>query len=111
MPQVWGGCYQPPYTSHLNIPTPEKGKTAAAKLASDIDLKEDTIEVWKLNLSVYESIVSFAERARGLQRLDIVILKVFWEYSASGGAMITDAAVNHGEEIHGKFLSFQEVEG
>jgi hypothetical protein len=29
--------------------------------------------------------------------------------AAVGARMMTDAAVNHGEEVHGQFLSFQKV--
>ncbi|KAI4860321.1 hypothetical protein F4820DRAFT_453053 [Hypoxylon rubiginosum] len=39
------------------------------------------------------------------------ILTYFGNTSNVAARMITDAAVNHGDEIHGKFLSFQEIEG
>lgn len=37
------------------------------------------------------------------------ILKVLANSSAVGARMMTDAIVNHGEETHGQFLSFQKV--
>ncbi|XXH00730.1 hypothetical protein Hte_007080 [Hypoxylon texense] len=43
----------------LAVRNEEKGKAASARLTSDLGLQRDTIEVWKLDLSVYESIVSF----------------------------------------------------
>ncbi|KAI0179260.1 NAD(P)-binding protein [Hypoxylon sp. FL1284] len=52
----------------------EKGKAAAAKLTSELGPRQDIVEVWKLDLSVYDSVVAFAERAKSLQRLDIVVL-------------------------------------
>ncbi|KAK7751572.1 hypothetical protein SLS62_006522 [Diatrype stigma] len=43
------------------------------------------------------------------------LTKFVWSYVGSspsvGARMITDAAVNHGDETHGQFLSFQEVVG
>ncbi|KAI1772109.1 NAD(P)-binding protein [Hypoxylon cercidicola] len=58
----------------LAVRDEEKGKAASAKLTSDLGLQQGTIEVWKLDLSVYESITSFADRAKTLERLDIVVL-------------------------------------
>lgn len=54
----------------------EKGQAAAQDLLSNRPTaKPDAIEVWHLDLSVYDSVVSFAERAqRELARLDIAIL-------------------------------------
>ncbi|KAI1131076.1 hypothetical protein F5Y10DRAFT_89387 [Nemania abortiva] len=60
----------------LAVRNEDKGKAAAADLASGrTDLPANTIEVWKLDLSVYDSVVSFAERVkRELTRLDIAVL-------------------------------------
>ncbi|KAI0105082.1 hypothetical protein GGR51DRAFT_202923 [Nemania sp. FL0031] len=60
----------------LAVRNEEKGKAAAADLAAGRkDLPPDTIEVWKLDLSVYDSVVSFAEKAKNsLTRLDITVL-------------------------------------
>ncbi|KAK6205732.1 hypothetical protein LQW54_008312 [Pestalotiopsis sp. IQ-011] len=53
-----------------------KGRAAARELVADrANVTPETVEVWKLDLSVYESVVSFAERARNeLVRLDIGVL-------------------------------------
>lgn len=52
----------------------EKGKAAAHKLWLGRSLELDAIQVWALDLSVYESVVAFAERAMRLSSLDIVNL-------------------------------------
>ncbi|KAK3293089.1 uncharacterized protein B0H64DRAFT_476684 [Chaetomium fimeti] len=53
-----------------------KGKAAAAKLSSAPDDPSNprVIEVWHLDLRDYASVVSFAERAKTLNRLDIAVL-------------------------------------
>ncbi|KAK7996414.1 Catalase [Apiospora arundinis] len=51
-----------------------KGQTAAAELAKDRDATHVAIEVWKLDLSDYDSVVAFADRAKTLATLDIVIM-------------------------------------
>lgn len=58
----------------LAVRNEEKGKNAAANLVSDLKLKDDVIEVWNLDLSIYDFVVAFAERAKSLPTLDIVIL-------------------------------------
>ncbi|KAI1421684.1 hypothetical protein F5Y12DRAFT_766464 [Xylaria sp. FL1777] len=58
----------------LAIRDERKGALASEDLASGRDLKPDTIEVWHLDYSSYDSITSFAKRARGLETLDIVVL-------------------------------------
>lgn len=59
----------------LAVRNEDKGKAAMAKLSSGRNLKDGSIEVWKLDLSVYDSVVSFAERVNNnLERLDIVVL-------------------------------------
>jgi len=77
----------------LAVRNEEKGERAAGKLTADLNLDKSivVVEVWKLDLSVYDSVVSFAERAeRSLQRLDFVVLnagawtplgRVFNEYT------------------------------
>lgn len=51
-----------------------KGETARKELSAGKNLAPGTIEVWKLDLSSYDSIVKFAERAHTLERLDIAVL-------------------------------------
>ncbi|KAK3374178.1 hypothetical protein B0T24DRAFT_667278 [Lasiosphaeria ovina] len=61
----------------LAVRNKDKGRAAAANLAAGREppLPEGTIEVWKLDLDLYDSAVAFAERARSsLDRLDIAIL-------------------------------------
>ncbi|KAI1277675.1 hypothetical protein F5Y07DRAFT_362560 [Xylaria sp. FL0933] len=60
----------------LAVRDEKKGAVASEDLASGRDdLKPGTIEVWHLDYSSYDSIASFAERARDdLERLDIVVL-------------------------------------
>lgn len=60
----------------LAVRNEEKGKTAAADLlAGRKEIPPDTIEVWKLDLSVYDSVVAFADRvAKTVTRLDIAVL-------------------------------------
>ncbi|KAG8163115.1 hypothetical protein KVR01_007593 [Diaporthe batatas] len=60
----------------LAVRSEEKGKAAAAKLASGRDLAEGAIEVWLLDQSSYESVTAFANRVRGLDRLDFVNLNI-----------------------------------
>ncbi|OTA98012.1 hypothetical protein M426DRAFT_326314 [Hypoxylon sp. CI-4A] len=58
----------------LAVRSEDRGKVAAAKLISGLNIQQDVVEIWKLDLSVYDSVVSFCERAKGLRRLDIVVL-------------------------------------
>lgn len=60
----------------LAVRNEDKGKTAAADLlAGRKETPPDTIEVWKLDLSVYDSVVAFTDRvAKTVTRLDIAIL-------------------------------------
>ncbi|KAI1474239.1 NAD(P)-binding protein [Daldinia eschscholtzii] len=51
-----------------------KGQAAAAELSKGRHLKEGAIEVWELDYSSYDSIRSFVERTKTLERLHIVIL-------------------------------------
>lgn len=58
----------------LAVRNEEKGAVALAELAKGRTLDANAIEVWLLDLSDYSSITAFANRAHGLDRLDIVIL-------------------------------------
>lgn len=51
-----------------------RGEAARQDLLRGRDLKPDTIEVWKLDLASYDSIIAFSKRAETLERLDLVIL-------------------------------------
>lgn len=56
----------------LAVRDDKKGKAAKDELAKAAPNAK--IEVWKLDMSVYESITSFAQRCNSLARLDFVIL-------------------------------------
>ncbi|KAF3766602.1 hypothetical protein M406DRAFT_38676 [Cryphonectria parasitica EP155] len=85
----------------LAVRDEEKGKAAAANLSSSRDLAPNAIEVWLLDHSSYESVVSFAERAKSLDRLDFVNLNV--------GIILTKRTFNnntgHDECIQVNYLS------
>ncbi|TGJ78666.1 hypothetical protein E0Z10_g10098 [Xylaria hypoxylon] len=58
----------------LAVRDERKGAIASEDLACGRNLEPDTIEVWHLDYSSYDSIRSFANRARDLETLDIVVL-------------------------------------
>lgn len=60
----------------LAVRSEEKGKAALAKLSQSRTLDAKAIEVWLVDFSDYSSVVSFVERTKSLERLDIVILSV-----------------------------------
>lgn len=60
--------------SHLILAVRDEAKGKAAKEALAKGAPGAKIEVWKLDMSVYESVTSFAERCTSLARLDFVIL-------------------------------------
>lgn len=51
-----------------------KGEAAIKRISTGRKLSQSQIEVWKLDMSSYESITTFAEKENALQQLDIVIL-------------------------------------
>jgi NAD(P)-dependent dehydrogenase (short-subunit alcohol dehydrogenase family) len=58
----------------LAVRDEEKGNKAAAGLKQDRNIESSVIEVWKLDLDDYASVVAFAERTNTLERLDIAVL-------------------------------------
>ncbi|KAI1306377.1 NAD(P)-binding protein [Xylaria venustula] len=58
----------------LAVRDESKGVAASEDLTSGRNLEIDAIEVWHLDYSSYDSITSFADRARDLETLDIVVL-------------------------------------
>lgn len=58
----------------LAVRSEAKGETARQDLSRGRDLKPGAIEVWKLDLSSYDSILAFVDRAKTLERLDLAIL-------------------------------------
>ncbi len=87
----------------LAVRNEEKGKAAAGELsAGREDLPPDTIEVWKLDLSVYDSVVAFVERvAKTLTRLDIVVLNA----GLCPAKRVVNASTGHDEIIQVNYLS------
>lgn len=85
----------------LAVRSEEKGKVALAKLSEGLTLDANAIEVWLIDFSDYGSVVSFAERAKSLEHLDIVILSV--------GIFLASRAFNertkHDEIIQVNYLS------
>ncbi|KAI1456432.1 NAD(P)-binding protein [Annulohypoxylon moriforme] len=85
----------------LAVRSEVKGQAAAADLTAGRNLNEDAIVVWHLDHSSYDSIVSFVEKTKTLDRLDIAILNV--------GIMTTSAKLNpstgHEETIQVNYLS------
>ncbi|KAI8630105.1 hypothetical protein F5Y19DRAFT_484015 [Xylariaceae sp. FL1651] len=72
---VWG-CREnsPTWTLILAVRDEEAGEAARDKLASRHQQSTSEIEVWKLDMSDYDSIIAFAKRADALAGLDVVIL-------------------------------------
>ena len=52
----------------------DKGKSAQQNIERSVNVAKDTLEVWQLDYSSYDSVKSFAERVNGLNRLDAVVL-------------------------------------
>lgn len=85
----------------LAVRSEDKGRAAAEKLAAGRDLGKDVIEVWPLDHSSYDSVVAFAERARGLARLDLVNLNVGFVPTER----VFNASTGHDEIIQVNYLS------
>lgn len=87
----------------LAVRDEEKGRAAAANLLADReDTPPDTIEVWKLDLSAYDSVVSFAERvATTLTRLDMAVLNAGF----CPAKRILNKSTRHDEIIQVNYLS------
>lgn len=58
----------------LGVRNEVKGQAAAADLAKIPGTQHATIDIWIMDLQSYESIETFANRAKSLKRLDILIL-------------------------------------
>lgn len=56
----------------LAVRTIEKGEAAQKRIETSTG-RTSVVEVWQLELESYESVKSFAQRARGLDRLDVVV--------------------------------------
>ncbi|KAK8108956.1 NAD(P)-binding protein [Apiospora sp. TS-2023a] len=79
-----------------------KGQKARDELAgASPDFTEDSIEVWKLDMEDYASVTAFAERAKTLERLDIVVLNA----GVAKSVYIRVAETGHEETIQVNVLS------
>lgn len=79
----------------------EKGRAAAHKLWLGRSLELDAIQVWALDLSVYDSVVAFAERTQRLERLDIVNLNA----GIAPATRVFNEHTGHDEIIQVNYLS------
>ncbi|ROW01493.1 hypothetical protein VSDG_02060 [Cytospora chrysosperma] len=85
----------------LAVRNEEKGKEAASKLLHGRDLAPDTLEVWLLDHSSYDSVVAFSERARTLERLDFVNLNA----GTALGKRVFNDKTGHDEIVQVNYLS------
>lgn len=86
----------------LGVRDENKGKAAASRLSEACKPAEGVIiEVWPLDLSLYESVVVFAQRARGLDRLDIVNLNA----GVAFATRVFNTSTGHDEVIQVNYLS------
>lgn len=87
----------------LAVRDEEKGRTAAKQLLADrTNVMPDTVDVWKLDLSAYNSVVSFAERAGNeLSRLDIAVLNA----GMLPAKRTINASTGHDEIIQVNYIS------
>ncbi|RYP01054.1 hypothetical protein DL763_000475 [Monosporascus cannonballus] len=58
----------------LAVRSQTRGQAAAAELSKGRNLTERSLEVWDLDHLSYDSVRAFADRAKTLERIDIVIL-------------------------------------
>lgn len=86
----------------LAVRNEPKGQATATDLSRGREnFSQDRIEVWKIDLSSYNSVSSFAERTKGLKRIDFIIL--------NAGRVSTKMTLNpntgHEETIQVNYLS------
>ncbi|RAL12938.1 NAD(P)-binding protein [Aspergillus homomorphus CBS 101889] len=85
----------------LAVRSEEKGQTAKKNLSAGRDLSDDSIEVWNLDQSDYDSVVTFAERTKSLPRLDIAVLNI----GIANATRVFNAKTGHDEMIQVNYLS------
>lgn len=87
----------------LAVRDEEKGRAAASGLlAGRKDAQPNTVEVWKLDLSSYDSVVAFADRAaKTLTRLDVAVLNAGFRPTKR----VVNTATGHDEIIQVNYLS------
>ncbi|KAL8928114.1 MAG: hypothetical protein Q9172_001024 [Xanthocarpia lactea] len=57
----------------LAVRSVEKGEAAKRSIIASEQKSSDIVEVWPLDLSSYDSVKQFAQKASGLQRLDVLL--------------------------------------
>lgn len=85
----------------LAVRSVKSGEDAKLKIASQRAESAIVIEVWKLDMSDYDSIIAFSKRAEGLARLDIVILNA----GVRKPTQVFNASTGYEEDIQVNFLS------
>ncbi|PHH88226.1 hypothetical protein CDD83_7802 [Cordyceps sp. RAO-2017] len=87
----------------LAVRNEDKGRAAAEELAAGRDppLREGAVEVWKLDLDSYDSVVAFADRARALGRLDVAVLNA----GLCPAKRLVNERTGHDEIIQVNYLS------
>ncbi|KAK2607549.1 hypothetical protein N8I77_006213 [Diaporthe amygdali] len=85
----------------LAVREESKGEAALEKISTGRKLSHGQVEIWKLDMSSYESIVNFAERASTLDRLNIVILNA-GVYRVN---MELNPSTGHEEDVQINYLS------
>lgn len=73
----------------LGVRNAEAGKAAKSTIETELSRK-DVIEVWDLDLASYDSVKAFAEKIKGLERIDALVL--------NAGALISAWDVKEGNE-------------
>ncbi|KAI2469546.1 putative short-chain dehydrogenase/reductase family protein [Annulohypoxylon bovei var. microspora] len=87
--------------SKLIIAVRDESKGEVARKALAEAHKHSTIEVWKINLSSYDSVTEFAKRADTLDRLDIVVLNAgVWR-----GHEVFNESTGYEEDIQVNYMS------
>ncbi|KAI1122500.1 NAD(P)-binding protein [Nemania abortiva] len=88
----------------LAVRNEQKGQQAKVTLLSERQLPDDAVDIWKLDMLSYDSIMEFTERAKTLDRLDIVVLNagIFNQKFKMANA---DSVPSHEETIHLNVLS------
>lgn len=78
-----------------------KGEAALEKISATRKLGQGQVEIWKLEMSSYESILAFSERAGSLGRLNIVILNA----GVYRTKMQFNPSTGHEEDLQTNYLS------
>ncbi|KAL8781040.1 MAG: hypothetical protein Q9213_006185 [Squamulea squamosa] len=75
----------------LAVRNTAKGEAAKRSIETSLPSSKTIIEVWALDLTSYESVKQFSERAKGLERLDVLL--------ENAGLMVPDFRVAEEDEL------------